>query len=68
MPSGATNAFVIYRATDGQYYFVIKGGNSEVLMTSETYTRKESAENGRSEIFRGPGRDSAWLVDFFPDT
>jgi uncharacterized protein YegP (UPF0339 family) len=46
MPSGATNAFVIYRATDGQYYFVIKGGNSEVLMTSETYTRKESAENG----------------------
>jgi uncharacterized protein YegP (UPF0339 family) len=37
---------VIHRADDGQYYFVIKEGNAEVLLTSETYPRRASAENG----------------------
>lgn len=46
MPAGAVNAVVIYRASNGQYYFVLKGGNSQVLVTSETYTRKESALDG----------------------
>lgn len=43
---GADNAFVIYKASNGQYYFVVKGGNAQVLMTSETYTRKDSALDG----------------------
>ncbi len=43
---GADNAFVIYKADNNQFYFVLKGGNSQVLMTSETYVRKESAHDG----------------------
>lgn len=37
--------FRIYRSTDGQYYFTATGGNNEVIVTSETYTRKASAQH-----------------------
>lgn len=36
--------FYIYKASNGQYYFVIKGGNGEVVATSETYIYKSSAQ------------------------
>lgn len=31
------------RSTDGQYYFTLNARNGKVLMTSETYTRKNGA-------------------------
>ena len=37
--------FKIYKSRDSQYYFTIAGGNNEVLATSETYTRKASAQS-----------------------
>jgi uncharacterized protein len=38
--------FVISRSADGQYYFVLTAGDGQTLMTSETFTTKESAEVG----------------------
>jgi uncharacterized protein len=40
------SGFVISKSKDGQYYFVLKARNGQILVTSETYTTKQSAENG----------------------
>lgn len=37
---------MIDRSRDGQYYFFLRARNGEKLVTSETYTTKQSAENG----------------------
>ena len=37
--------FSIWKSSDAQYYFVGKGDNGETMVTSETYTRKASAEH-----------------------
>ncbi len=54
--------FVIRKATNGQYYFVIKAGNNEVVATSETYFYKESAEKTIDSIKKGINREST-VVD-----
>lgn len=38
--------FVIDRSRDGQYHFFLRARNGEKLVTSETYTTKQCAENG----------------------
>jgi uncharacterized protein YegP (UPF0339 family) len=38
--------FQIKKSSDAQYYFVLKGGNNEVIATSEMYTTKQSAQKG----------------------
>ena len=42
--------FVIKKSSDNQYYFVLKAGNGEVILTSEMYTTKSSCENGISSV------------------
>jgi len=37
--------FYIHKASNGQYYFVIKGGNGETVATSELYVYKSSAQS-----------------------
>ncbi|HEX5929571.1 MAG TPA: DUF1508 domain-containing protein [Solirubrobacterales bacterium] len=37
--------FSIWKSKDGQFYFLGKGDNGETMVTSETYTRKASAEH-----------------------
>ncbi|HBA1104912.1 TPA: DUF1508 domain-containing protein [Enterococcus faecium] len=54
--------FVIRKATNGQYYFVIKAGNNEVVATSETYFHKESAEKTIDSIKKGINTEST-VVD-----
>ena len=36
--------FVIQEASNGQYYFVIRAENNEIVVTSETYHYKETAK------------------------
>ncbi|MDR2195019.1 MAG: YegP family protein [Gallionellaceae bacterium] len=38
--------FVLNSSNDSQFYFVLKAGNGEVILTSAMYTTKASAENG----------------------
>lgn len=50
--------FVIKKATNGQYYFVIKANNHEIVATSELYHRKESANKTIKSIKRNLTADS----------
>jgi uncharacterized protein YegP (UPF0339 family) len=45
-PMANDRRFVITRSQNGQYYFFLRADNGEVLVTSETYTTKQSALNG----------------------
>ncbi len=38
--------YEISQAKDGQYRFVLKAGNGEIILTSELYKAKASAQNG----------------------
>lgn len=42
--------FEISRSSDGQFYFVLKAGNAETILTSELYKAKASAENGIASV------------------
>ncbi|MEB3753688.1 YegP family protein [Acinetobacter sp. MD2(2019)] len=42
--------YEISKATDGQYRFVLKAGNGEVVLTSELYKAKASALNGIESV------------------
>jgi uncharacterized protein YegP (UPF0339 family) len=38
------------KSSNGQYKFVLKAGNGEIILTSELYTTKSSAENGIASV------------------
>lgn len=38
--------FELDKSSNEQYKFVLKAGNGEIILTSELYTTKSSAENG----------------------
>ena len=42
--------FVLKKASDGQFYFNLKAGNGETILTSELYKAKASATNGIESV------------------
>lgn len=38
--------FEIWKASNGQFFWTLKGGNNEKLCTSETFVSKHGAQNG----------------------
>lgn len=42
--------FELDKSVNSQYKFVLKAGNGEVILTSELYTTKNSAENGIASV------------------
>lgn len=52
--------FEIKKAKDGQYYFNLKAGNGEVILTSEMYQEKRSAENGVESVKRNASADARY--------
>ncbi len=42
--------FELKTAKDGQFYFNLKAGNGEIILTSEMYVAKASAENGIASV------------------
>ncbi|MBD9535602.1 DUF1508 domain-containing protein [Stenotrophomonas sp. ATCM1_4] len=42
--------YELEKSKDGQFYFVLKAGNAEVILTSERYTTRASAENGIASV------------------
>ena len=42
--------FEIKQAKDGQFYFNLKAGNGQIILTSEMYRAKNSAENGIASV------------------
>ncbi|MBA8772084.1 YegP family protein [Staphylococcus coagulans] len=50
--------FVIRKSRDGQYYFVIKASNGEIVATSETYVYKFSALSTIESMKKGVNSES----------
>lgn len=42
--------FELSKSSDDQYRFVLKAGNAETILTSESYKSKGSAENGIASV------------------
>ncbi len=42
--------FEIKKAKNGQYFFNLKAGNGQVILTSEQYKAKDSAQNGIKSV------------------
>lgn len=45
--------FEINVSENGQFYFVMKAGNGEVIAVSEQYTSKQGCKRGISSVKRG---------------
>lgn len=44
----------------GQYHFVLKAGNSEIILRSETYETKAAAENGIASVQKNSPLDERY--------
>jgi hypothetical protein len=53
--------FRIKRSSDGQFMFNLRAPNNEVILTSERYTRKESALNGVDSVRKNAGNDKRFI-------
>lgn len=42
--------YELKKASDGQFYFNLKAGNGEIILTSEMYKAKASAANGIASV------------------
>lgn len=52
--------FELSKSSDGQFYFVLKAGNAEVILTSELYKAKASAENGIASVQTNCANDARY--------
>ena len=52
--------FELKKAKDGQFMFNLKAGNGQVILTSELYKTKASAENGIESVRKNANRDGAF--------
>ena len=53
-------AFEIKRATDGKFVFNLKAANDQVILTSQLYESKESAENGIASVKQNASLDERY--------
>lgn len=52
--------YEVSQANDGQFRFVLKAGNGEVILTSELYKAKASAHNGIESIQKNSPDDARY--------
>ncbi|AIL62114.1 MULTISPECIES: YegP family protein [Pseudomonas] len=52
--------FELSNSSDGQFRFVLKAGNGEVILTSELYKAKASAESGIASVQANSGTDERY--------
>ncbi len=50
--------YELHKNAKGQFHFVLKAGNSEVILNSEQYEAKASAENGISSVQKNCAADA----------
>lgn len=54
--------FELKKAKDGQFMFNLKATNGQVILTSELYKTKASAENGIESVRKNSPREGAFEV------
>jgi uncharacterized protein len=52
--------YEIKRAKNGEYYFNLKAGNGETILTSETYKAKSGAERGIESVKTNASKDERY--------
>ena len=52
--------FEIKKAKDGEFFFHLKAGNGQIILASELYTEKSSAENGIASVKKNASDDSRY--------
>lgn len=52
--------YELSKNTQGQFHFVLKAGNSEVILRSESYDSKTAAENGISSVQKNSPLDERY--------
>lgn len=52
--------FELSTSSDGQYRFALKAGNGEVILTSELYKARTSAENGIESVRANAALDARY--------
>jgi uncharacterized protein YegP (UPF0339 family) len=52
--------FEIKKAKDGEFYFHLKASNGQIILASEMYERKASAENGIASVKKNAPDDSRY--------
>lgn len=50
--------YELKQAKNGQFFFHLKAANGEVIVTSETYKQKDSAEQGVESMKKNSGNDA----------
>jgi len=53
--------FVLSNRVNGQYYFVLKAGNGEIILSSEGYTTKSGCLNGIESVKINSSNDSRFV-------
>ncbi len=59
--------FELNKNDKGQYSFVLNAGNSEIVLRSETYESKSSAENGIASVQKNSGDDARYSKETAKD-
>ncbi len=54
--------FVITKCKDGKYYFNLKAGNGEVVLTSQGYKTKADCMNGTESVKKNAQREAGFDV------
>lgn len=52
--------FEVKKATNGQYYFRLKAGNGETILSSEQYAAKPSCMNGLDSVKKNAAVDARY--------
>jgi uncharacterized protein YegP (UPF0339 family) len=52
--------FVLSKGTTGQFHFVLKASNGEVILSSESYTTKAAAEGGIASVKENAPKDERY--------
>jgi uncharacterized protein YegP (UPF0339 family) len=52
--------FELSNSSDGQFRFVLKAGNGEVILTSELYKTRAAAQNGIASVQTNSGLDERY--------
>lgn len=50
--------FEIKKAKDGEFFFHLKAGNGQIILASEMYKEKSSAENGIASVQKNAREDA----------
>lgn len=53
--------FELSKAKNGQFYFVLKGSNGQVILQSEMYQARTSAKNGIASVQKNSARAERYI-------